>query len=149
MDKNSEKEEKINKIKVTSLDIIVTISGDKPYYEIKYKEVGENFYHIGDSSYDLGIVLDYKKKYFELIVCENDEDNPWIVCKDGQMPEDFNYKGNKILNVLVTTATGKVTKVQRIQDYGDKHIWRWCRIFGECKAWMPLPQHYNGNKKHE
>ena len=76
MDKNSEKEEKINKIKVTSLDIIVTIHGDKPYYEIKYKEVGENFYHIGYSSYDLGIVLDYKKKYFELIVCENDEDNP-------------------------------------------------------------------------
>lgn len=63
------------------------------------------------------------------------------------MPEDFNYKGNKILNVLVTTATGKVTKVQRIQDYGDKHIWRWGRIFGECKAWMPLPQHYKGNKK--
>ena len=42
MDKSSEKEEKINKIKVTSLDIIVTIHGDKPYYEIKYKEVGEN-----------------------------------------------------------------------------------------------------------
>lgn len=69
-------EEKTNKIKVTSLDIIVNMYRDNPYYEIKYKEVGENFYHIGYSSYDLGIVLDYKKKYFELIVCENDEDNP-------------------------------------------------------------------------
>lgn len=143
MDKRPGIEEKINKIKVTSLDIIVTMHGDKPYYEIKYKEVGENSYHIGYSSYDLDIVLDYKRRYFDLIVCENDEDNPWIVCKNGQMPEDFNYKGNKILNVLVTTATGKVTKVQRIlEPYGDKSFWRWGRIYGECKAWMPLPQPY-------
>lgn len=70
MDKRPEIEEKINKIKVTSLDIIVTMHGNKLYYEIKYKEVGENFYHIGYSSYDLDIVLDYKKKYFDLIECD-------------------------------------------------------------------------------
>lgn len=136
-------EEKIKKIKVTSLDIIVSVFGEKPYYEIKYKKVGENFYHIGYSSYDLDIVLDYKEKYFELTVCENNEYSQWIVCKDGQMPEDFNYKNNKVLNVLVTTATGKVTKVQRIlEPYGIKSFWRWGRVYGECKAWMPLPEPY-------
>ena len=77
-------EEKIKKIKVTSLDIVVSVFGEKPYYEIKYKKVGENFFHIGYSSYNLDIVLDYKKKYFELVVCENDKDSMWIVCKDGQ-----------------------------------------------------------------
>ena len=139
------KEEKIEKIKVTSLDIVVSVFGEKPYYEIKYKKVGENFYHIGYSSYDLNIVLDYKEKYFELVICENDKDSMWIVCKDGQMPEDFNYKNNKVLNVLVTTATGKVTKVQRIlEPYGIKSFWRWGRIYGKCKAWMPLPDPYKG-----
>ena len=138
-------EEKIKKIKVTSLDIIVSVFGEKPYYEIKYKKVGENFYHIGYSSYDLDIILDYKEKYFELIVCENNEYSQWIVCKNGQMPEDFNYKNNKVLNVLVTTATGKVTKVQRIlEPYGIKSFWRWGRVYGECKAWMPLPEPYKG-----
>lgn len=37
-------EEKIKKIKVTSLDIVVSVFGEKPYYEIKYKKVGENFF---------------------------------------------------------------------------------------------------------
>ena len=139
------KEEKIKKIKVTSFDIIVSVFGEKPYYEIKYKKVGENFYHIGYNSYDLDIVLDYKKKYFELVVCENDKDSMWIVCKDGQMPEDFNYKNNKVLNVLVTTEAGKVTKVQRIlEPYGIKSFWRWGRVYGKCKAWMPLPDPYKG-----
>lgn len=139
------KEEKIEKIKVTSLDIVVSVFGEKPYYEIKYKKVGENFYHIGYSSYDLDIVLDYKEKYFELVICENDKDSMWIVCKDGQMPEDFNYKNNKVLNVLVTTATGKVTKVQRIlEPYGIESFWRWGRVYGKCKAWMPLPDPYKG-----
>lgn len=78
MCKKSDKEEKINKIKVTSLDIIVTMHRDKPYYEIKYKEAGENFYHIGYSSYDLNIILNYKKTYFELIVCESDNDIPAV-----------------------------------------------------------------------
>ena len=37
----------------------------------------------------------------------------WIPCKEGQMPEDFDKKNRKVLNVLVTTENGKVTKVQR------------------------------------
>lgn len=37
------------------------------------------------------------------------------------MPEDFNYKNNKKLNILVTTESGIVTKVQRIREpYGDE-----------------------------
>ena len=39
----------------------------------------------------------------------------WIKCIPGQMPEDDErYKGNKVINVLVTTSNGKVTKVQRL-----------------------------------
>ena len=56
-----------DKIKVTSLEVIVTGSKIKPYYEIKYKEVGTDKYNIGYSSYNLDFVLDWKEKCFELV----------------------------------------------------------------------------------
>lgn len=65
----------------------------------------------------------------------------WIPCKEGQMPEDFDKKNRKVLNVLVTTATGKVTKVQRIRDEWHED-WYWGRICCKVKAWAPLPEKY-------
>ena len=56
-----------DKIKVTSLEVIVTGSKRKPYYEIKYKELGTDNYNIGYSSYNLDFVLDWKDKCFELV----------------------------------------------------------------------------------
>lgn len=57
----------IKKNMVTSLEIIVSVIENKPYYEIKYKRIGEDDYHIGYSSYDLSIVLGYRDEYFELV----------------------------------------------------------------------------------
>lgn len=57
----------INKEKVTDLELVFRMIGERPYYEIKYKKVGENFYHIGYSSYDVETVLMYKEKYFEIV----------------------------------------------------------------------------------
>lgn len=38
----------------------------------------------------------------------------WIKCEKGHMPEDDQrYKGKKVINVLITTNRGNVTKVQR------------------------------------
>lgn len=54
------------KIKVTSAEIIVNGTKDKPYFEIKYITTdGEE--HIGYSSYDLSIVFGYKEEYFEVV----------------------------------------------------------------------------------
>ena len=53
--------------KVSELDIIVTMIGNKPYYEIKYKNIGENCYSIGYSSYSLEQVLEYRNTYFEIV----------------------------------------------------------------------------------
>lgn len=67
----------------------------------------------------------------------------WIKCVKGQMPEDFDcYDGKKIINVLVTTNTGKVTKVQRMYNSGTNPYWYWGRIYGRARAWMPLPDPY-------
>lgn len=57
----------INVEKVTELELIFRMIGERPYYEIKYKKVGEDFYHIGYSSYDVETVLMYKEKYFEIV----------------------------------------------------------------------------------
>ena len=66
----------------------------------------------------------------------------WIKCISGQMPEeDERYKGKKVINVIVTTNKGVVTKVQRIfNDYAN--TWYWGRICGGMRAWMPLPEPY-------
>nr|DAL55569.1 MAG TPA_asm: hypothetical protein [Caudoviricetes sp.] len=55
------------KNKVTSLEIIVRMIGNKPYYEIKYKEIGEDYYHVGYSSYKLENVLAWKDECFEIV----------------------------------------------------------------------------------
>lgn len=57
----------IEKNKVTSLEIIVRMIDNKPYYEVKYREVGKEYYSVGYSSYDLKIVLDYIATYFEIV----------------------------------------------------------------------------------
>lgn len=59
--------EDIDVEKVTELELVFRMIGEKPYYEIKYKKVGENFYHVGYSSYNVKNVLIWKKAYFELV----------------------------------------------------------------------------------
>lgn len=53
--------------KVSTLDIIVRMVDNKPYYEIKYKKVGEDYYHVGYSSYNLDNVLKWRDECFELV----------------------------------------------------------------------------------
>lgn len=68
---DSESVTNINKVKVNSLEIISRMINDKPYYEVKYRQVGKKDYSIGYSSYDLKIVLEYIGTYFEIV--ENDK----------------------------------------------------------------------------
>lgn len=63
----------IEKNKVTRLEIVVRMIGNKPYYEIKYKKLGENFYNVGYSSYSLKNVLLWKDECFEFV--ENKKTN--------------------------------------------------------------------------
>lgn len=57
----------IQKNKVTSLEIIVRMIDNKPYYEIKYKKVGEDYYHVGYSSFNIDNVLKWRDECFELV----------------------------------------------------------------------------------
>lgn len=59
--------ENIDKIKVSSAEIVVHGTKEKPYYEIKYFDLSDNEMHIGYSSYNLDFVFDYLEKYFEVV----------------------------------------------------------------------------------
>ena len=59
------------KKKVLSADIIVTGTKEKPYFEIKYKEVGKKHYNLGFGSYYLGYVFEWKDEYLEVIEKRN------------------------------------------------------------------------------
>lgn len=72
MNKTSVNIENYPKTKVTELEQIFEVIGNKPYYSLKYKKVGEDYYHIGYSSYDFKIVMKWKDEYFEIV---GDEEN--------------------------------------------------------------------------
>ena len=64
--------DKPSKIRVTKAEIIVRGTVDKPYFEIKYHEVGKPYDNIGFGSYSLENVFKWKDEYFEIVKSENE-----------------------------------------------------------------------------
>lgn len=124
----------VKKTKVESLDIIVTMMEDKPYYEIKYKEVGSDHFCIGYSSYRLDYVLEWKKQYFELVEREAGADLGWIPCSE-RLPENA-------MNVIAQFSSGTVTELRYAGNGIFEGIYEYStRVI---IAWMPLPEPYEG-----
>lgn len=59
--------EQVSKIKVTSAEIVVHGTSDKPYYEVKYFDISDGEYHIGYGSYDLKNVFQWINECFEIV----------------------------------------------------------------------------------
>lgn len=137
------------KIKVESIDTIVTMHGDKPYYENKYREVGDKCYHIGYSSYYLDVALEYRKKYFEVVERESD----WIPCSERipEEPKENPVFDGKCLEVyLVTTKYGSS---DQDKVYPFRAFWNGINFTDGWRildviAWMPLPEPYR-EERHE
>ena len=140
-----EKEENKEKVKVTSLEIIVTGTKEKPYFEIKYKEVGEEHYHIGYSSYDLNNVFEWKEECFEIVnqVAEEYKSNDgWIPCEE-RLPSKEEYQK---CNGQFIVSDGNRTYATYFDIYdtlrfGEPTIEKF-RIDKCVIAWQPLPQPY-------
>ena len=62
-------ENKVNKLVVDDIEVIVSTRDitRKPYFEIKYREVGRDDYNIGFGSYDLKNVLKWKEEEFVIV----------------------------------------------------------------------------------
>lgn len=129
------------KIKVESLDIIVTITDGKPYYSIKYKEVGNRHYNVGYSSLNLDFVLEWRKQYFEAAEAvdakETNVPSEWVPCSE-RLPEHYvtvlaqhgkRFSDEQFIRPLVLT--------DEEEWYGDLGL-----LNGEVIAWMPLPKPY-------
>lgn len=56
----------IEKIKVSSTEIVVHGTREKPYYEIKYHDLSDGQIHIGYSSYNLDFVFGWLEECFEI-----------------------------------------------------------------------------------
>ena len=124
----------VEKTKVESLDIIVTMMEGKPYYAIKYKEVGSDHFCIGYSSYRLDYVLEWKKQYFELVEREAGADQGWIPCSE-RLPENA-------MNVIAQFSDGTVTELRYAGNGIFEGIYEYStRVI---IAWMPLPEPYEG-----
>lgn len=57
----------IDKIKVSSAEIVVHGTKENPYYEIEYFDLSDNEIHIGFSSYKPDVVFGYLEKYFDIV----------------------------------------------------------------------------------
>lgn len=58
------------KVYINDIEIIVresVLHGNRPYYQIKYKEVGNNYYNFGFGSFYLENVIKWRKEEFEVV----------------------------------------------------------------------------------
>lgn len=80
------RDSKDSKIKVTSAEIVVHGTAKKPYYEIKYQEIGSNHYNIGFSSCKLDFVFQWLKEYFDIVntdaICDVADDEKTTIRKE-------------------------------------------------------------------
>lgn len=58
---------KMSKVKVEEAEIVVHGTADKPYFEIKYREVGKKDYNIDYSSYDIRNVFGWLESEFDVV----------------------------------------------------------------------------------
>lgn len=142
------------KIKVESLDIIVTMIDGKPYYEIKYKEVGKRHYNIGYSSYDLDFVLEWKEKWFEVVENKVAKDThvpgKWIPCsaRIPEYPKENPVFDGKHLEMYLVTINCGISNLDKV--YPFRAFWNGINFTDgweilDVIAWMPLPEPYREN----
>lgn len=134
----------VEKEKVSSAEIISRNIDGKPYYEIKYKKVGEDYYTVGYSSYKLDYVVNWLNECFEFcgeakvsVIDGNDTNVPsndgWIPVEE-RLPEDERM-------VLVTCQTKKGIRSTN-RAYYDGTFWHGSGSMSSVTAWCPLPEPY-------
>lgn len=65
--KNQQENMEVEKIKVTEAEVVVRRVNLGFYFEIKYKEVGSEYYNVGFGSYNIHFVFQWLGKYFEIV----------------------------------------------------------------------------------
>lgn len=137
---------KNKKLRVTSAQIIVTGTKEKPYYEIKYREVGKENYCIGYSSYCLDNVFEWLEEYFDLVEDKNVEQR-WIPVSE-RLPDADKY-------ILVSFENFTISDIGRYETdkdgsgafYPGDDDKSYVEYGLFVNAWMPLPEPYKEREK--
>lgn len=110
------------KIKVSSIYVIVSEHCNKPYYEILYKEVGNNFCNIGYSSFSLEQVLYWKHHCFEMVPVDENErkDNKYRWHDLRKNPNDLPEVEHEVEVAYITKCTnGKAITARAVYEDGS------------------------------
>lgn len=136
------------KLRVTSAQIIVTGTKEKPYYEIKYREVGKENYCIGYSSYCLDNVFEWLEECFDLVEDKNVEQR-WIPVSE-RLPDVDKY-------ILVSFENFTILDIGRYETdkdgsgafYPGDDDKSYVEYGLFVNAWMPLPEPYRESEPHK
>lgn len=102
------------RIKVLEANIVVNGTIERPYYEIKYREVGKTDYSVGYSSFNLINVFTWLKEEFEIVREEQQE-------KVVQFPVNMDDMQRNVLTELLK-ARVECTEENLLTAYGCKTI---------------------------
>lgn len=137
------------KEKVTSAEIISRKIDGRPYYEIKFKKVGEDEYTMRYSSFKLEHVVKWLNDRFGFhgeakVSCDNDG---WIPVEE-RLPEEKINPITKDFYVYPVTFELDGVRDIRYYPFGMGHWWKATEIMDEyVKAWMPIPASYKPKEK--
>lgn len=151
MEKSSELlKECTEKIKVSSTEIVVHGTREKPYYEIKYHDLSDGQTHVGYSSYNLDFVFEWLEECFEIInqaadttealseklqVENMDNGGGWIACKD-RLPDIE-------CDVLLSLRSLDIYTGFRANTEGMFYVEGEGYVeYENVLAWQPLPEPY-------
>lgn len=103
----------IEKIKVSSAEILIHGTKGKPYYEIKYRDLSDGQIHEGYGSYNLDYVFEWLEECFEIIP-EKDADRMSISEQINELRELAGGSPNywKVLDEAADTIEALSAKLQ-------------------------------------
>ena len=93
---------KMSKVKVEEAEIVVHGTADKPYFEIKYREVGKKDYNIGYSSYDIRNVFGWLESEFEVVGKSDDDTKRRILRSLLCVRTEMRSKNMLTVDVMIT-----------------------------------------------
>lgn len=155
MNKAFEKNSEVEKIKVTSAEIVVHGTSEKPYYEIRYYDISDRNYHVGYSSYDLSIVFGWLKDCFEIVNEVAEEyNNGWIKVEFHEITEQEREENHIPDTITYWLDCRLPDNEEEIICTDGKNVWvdtNWIddgysldsgNDWRDIVAWQPLPEPY-------